>query len=528
MGREMTGRLRRASMLVGGLALAVAQPALGQAGLPKPVDAAEAVVMVDVVKVLRDGDPSLQALDGLLARLPRATPLRGMVQSGRAVALLSASRLPEAQRSAEESVRLSPGAPYPRIIASYVLTFTGAYLPAAGYWLEASTIDPAAARQSDEYALNALVGRLREVGERALADRVEARMGEVGVLSSLAPTRSGSALARVRSTFAADGAAAAQPMVSDILDPADMLKLYVDRDYAPLWPGIDAWAGQCFAPLYARYIEELRREWWVRHDHDAAVNYARALNRAQQYRATVELFLPLVSGEQAGEYRPSVEFLAPVVARALSAAGRGEEAVAMLERIGRLVPAEAEGLRLNLSAGVLTRAYEAQDWTALAPRAEAWVATAERLGPDVNVSAILDVQVYRACALERLGRTVEAAPIAANVEAAANALPVAALNLYTCRGDARSAKALILRVLTRPGSRAEVLTLLQPDVPDAGEQPMSRETRLFHDTLRQDAEIRAAVAKVGRLLPYSPAPVLPEGFDPLLAGPKGKPVPDSI
>lgn len=138
------------------------------------------------------------------------------------------------------------------------------------------------------------------------------------------------------------------------------------------------------------------------------------------------------------------------------------------------------------------------------------------------------MQVYRACALEKLGRTVEVAPVAANVEAAANALPVAALNLYTCRGDVRGAKALILRVLTRPGSRAEVLTLLQPDVPDAGEQPMSRETRLFHDTLRQDAEVRAAVAKVGRLLPYPPAPVLPEGFDPLLAGPKGKPVPDSI
>ncbi|MGJ3628126.1 hypothetical protein AB5I41_16275 [Sphingomonas sp. MMS24-JH45] len=133
-----------------GLMLA-AMPVAAQKRMPEPVDAAEAAVLPDLAVALAAERPEVAPLDdALLARLPRPTPLRGVVQTIRATALLGEDRNAEAKAAAEEAVRLTPGLAMPRIIASYVLTFVGTPVAAAGYWLEASTLDPEMARQTEE------------------------------------------------------------------------------------------------------------------------------------------------------------------------------------------------------------------------------------------------------------------------------------------------------------------------------------------------------------------------------------------
>ena len=193
--------------------------------------------------------------------------------------------------------------------------------------------------------------------------------------------------------------------------------------------------GGRFQPLRARFVEQIRREWWTAHDYDAAASYANVLNGAGRYDATVTLFEAMLTGEKVREYQNGIEFLAPKVARAMVAVGRRADAMAMLDRVSALIPAEGEAQRLNLSGAVLTQLYETQQWTALVPKADAWIAEAERLGAGVNSSATLQVQTLRVCALERLGRKDDAVLMAAVIESNAKVLPGAMLNVYGCRGE---------------------------------------------------------------------------------------------
>lgn len=140
-------------------------------------DPEDRVLLPEVAQVLGARQPSLPAVDALLARLPRPTLLRAMVQTARAPLLMNAERNREAAEAIDEAMRLAPDLPGPKLVASYVLTFTGSPQRAADLWLAASIQAPAFAAQSDEYVLDALVGRLRDVGDHSRADRLLARRG---------------------------------------------------------------------------------------------------------------------------------------------------------------------------------------------------------------------------------------------------------------------------------------------------------------------------------------------------------------
>lgn len=524
MGKQFRGHVASAVALV----LTFTTVANGQQTLPEPTDVAEAAVVGDFAQRLGQGIPTLKELDALLVRLTRPTPWRGIVQSLRAMQLLDEDRLPEAKAAAEESCRLTPGNAMTRISATYVLTFTGSPQAAADAWLEASMIDPSAARQTESYWLDAMLGRLREAGDNRRADQVSVRMDEIGMTTTLLEARSSAAGKRLEAAFAKGGSDAARPMLSAVESPGDVLRIYLDRRYASLWPAIDEWAGPDFVALHKLYLAELRREWRTDSGPEAAVSYARALNSARAYPDTIALFLPELSPDKTREYRPGTEFLAPAVASALTMSGRRSEAETMLARVESSLPREIEGMRLNLSASLISQAYRAQDWPQVARRAEEWMVVARKQGPTINAGAIQNVAALQVCALEKLGRTAQAKSIAAGVIAASRFQPYPALAIHSCADDLVAARRLVLGALANPDQRSLVLGYLQPSTPDPNSPPQVARDRAFMDRIRADPQVRAAAAKVGRILPKPVLESLPPNFDPRDPGPVPKPSPDAI
>ncbi|MGJ3628125.1 hypothetical protein AB5I41_16270 [Sphingomonas sp. MMS24-JH45] len=213
----------------------------------------------------------------------------------------------------------------------------------------------------------------------------------------------------------------------------------------------------------------------------SAVAYGRALNARGAYGAVATLFAPLLTPERTGTYYPpgwsSWRWWA---ARALYRTGRAAEAARLIDRIEGGDAQGAEGLRLNLSAARITRAYESDDWSELERRSAAWLAEASRMEAQLNTSAVLRVQAYRVCALEKLGRGSETPLIAAPIEAAARSITAPAVTMRKCRGDLAGLRKLTLAGLANTDQAAYFIALLQPRSPDptAGVQERADEALL--------------------------------------------------
>lgn len=489
-------------------------------------DPLDRAVMAEVAATVA-ANPDIVQLDVLLAKLPRPTPLRGLVQGARASVLSQDDDPADAVAAIEESLRLLPGDPWPKMVAAYIFTFSGSPQRAADLWIEVSRTSPQSARGMDNYVLSALIGRLNDIGDTVRSDRVEARMGEIGYAAGLANERSASALARARDALRNQRNDDALGQVSAIVAPDDLATLYVDRRYQSLWPRIAEWAGKDLDQQSRRYLEDLRRDWIAADDLETASAYARHLARFGEYRAIVGLFLPMFDRMTPDDTSPDAQFLVPIVARALANLGREPEARALLEKVRGALGNDSAG-QLNIDGAYITLARQRQDWADVIARSKAFVAKAETLGSGVNSSAVRMTQGIYACALSRTGRIAEAEPIAAQVTVASALTPGAAWWMHLCRGDTAAAQALLVARLADEKSRDWALATVQPARAETG-NPNDREISLLAQKVRSAPDVVAAANRVGRILPQPVIGALPAGFDPMQLRPDAPPAsPDSI
>ncbi len=502
-------------LLLAVAAAGVRLPAAAQ-NLPDPIamttDPADKAVLPELARVIGAGKPDRAALDALLVRLPRPTPLRGMVQAMRAETIYYDDESGAAS-AIEEALRLLPDDPRPKMIATHIFTFNGAPQRAADVWLQASRIAPWLARKSDRYVMDALVGRLVDAGDRARADRVSARLGEIGYSLGLAPARSGAALAKVREAIRAGDEAAALQGVTAISDPSQQLSLYLDRRYASLWPRIAEWSGSDLAQQQVRYLEELRSDWQATDDIETAVPYARQLLSLRAYDAVVALFLPLLDKVTPGDPAPATEFLTSIVSRALYVLERREEAKALLARVDAAFTDRANARSLNFEGGYVSLPSMDANWGEVLTHADVFLARAKTMGYSVNSSATATVQGYRACALSRTGRAEEAQQASNEIMRVARQMPSVALNLVICRGEIDEGRKLLVSLLSDEATRDTALRYVQPFTVER-DTAWSKLTTPTRKALAAAPEVRAAAEKVGRILPMPLLETLPPGFDP--------------
>jgi len=468
------------------LMVAAHAPTRAADSLPPTADPAEQAIMPEVASALAGRSLDLARLDAVLAKLPR-----------------------------------------PKLVASFIFTFAGSPQRAADLWMEASREAPALAATSHRYLLMALIGRLKDVGDQARADRLGARLGEIGFSSALAPERSQTALARTRQAVREDRVGDARLDVTAMGDPDDLLTLYVDRRYAALWPQIAEWAGADLAAQSRRYLEELRGEWAAADDFTTATPYARRLNKLEAYTAVVDLFLPMFERPRADGQQDDREVLAPPVANSLARLGREAEAQALLARVAAAMPADDGGNGLNIDAAQLRLTADRVDWPQVVRHADAFLARARVLGPNINRSAVIEVEAWRACALWRSDHAAEAAPAEADVLFAEAVLPKAAMILHTCKGDAKAAQALVLARLGDDATRDWALRFVQPTARDA-RTPLEHLMQPVEQAVRSAPDVVQAVSRLGRILPGPVDAALPDGFDPFRLRTRRPIGPDSV
>ncbi|WP_143090096.1 hypothetical protein [Sphingomonas rubra] len=494
--------------------------------LQMTVDPADRAVMAEAASAVAGNPPDLARLDAVLAKLPRPTPLRGMVQAARAAVFASKDRVGDAVTAVEEAMRLLPDDPRPKLLAVHILTFAGSPQRAADLWMQASRESPERARLSHHYVMSALTGRLLDLGDRERAERINARLGEIGFATSLAPERSSAALARTYGEVRAKRDDLAIQSVTAIGDPDDLLTLYVDRRYQALWPRIAEWATPTLDGQSRRYLEELRADWTAADDFDTATAYARQLASLGAYPAVVSLFLPMFDRIVPGEYREGTEFLTPVVARSLVKVGRPADARALLDKVAAAMPTNNGGSDLNILAARMMLDANQLGWAATLSRADAFLARAKQLGSSINSSATLQVRAMRACALAGLGRAGEAQEDTAGVLIAEAVMPGPAMQLHLCHRDAAMGRALIVRRLADERTRDWAMRFVQPIKPDAF-TPYEKLTEPVAEAIRSAPDVRAAVEKVGRILPQPVLESLPDSFDPFRSRPTAEPLDDS-
>lgn len=507
------------------LLLAAATPGVAQVTDPltTTTDPADRAIMAEAASAIASERPDIARLDAVLARLSRPTPLRGMVQTVRAGVLAAANDVGPAVAAVEEALRLLPDDPRPKLVASGIFTFTGSPQRAADLWMQASRESPDFARASNRYVMMALIGRLTDAGDRDRADRISARLAEIGYSAGLAPERSSAALAHTREAVrnAQDGEALLG--VSAIGDPDDLLTLYVDRLYATLWPRIAEWAGPDLAAQSLRYLEELRSDWVAADDFQTAAPYARRLAGLHAYDAVVGLFLAKFDRLRPGAEQEGAEFLAPVVARSLTRLGREPEARALLAKVAAATPPDDGGNGLNIDAAYLSLDADRMDWPQVVTRADAFLARAHLLGDAINRSAVIQVQAWRACGLWRTGRTDEAQRATAEVLLGERVAPGAAMDMQLCRGDDAAARALVIARLADEATRGWALRFVQP-APDDSATPLDRLMEPLAQAVRTAPDVLAAANRVGRILPQPVDAVLPPTFDPFRVQPRPQPL----
>ncbi|MFL6862977.1 MAG: hypothetical protein ACJ8DZ_08250 [Allosphingosinicella sp.] len=504
------------------LAIGLAWPGIAAARpLPKLEDVASPserrlIDEVQAAALLRDGAPesALARLDSVLRQLPRPTRFRGLVQIARALLLDALRDTPAARPAVAEAIKLLPGETEPLLLAAHVEAYGGRIADAADFVLRAEAVDPAAAELLDDYELANILRRLDDAGEDARLAAVSERFLLAGWSRGRPDTISRMALTVIRARAEAGKAADAVPFVQRISDPHHLMPVMTERRYEALWPAAESWAGARFEKMWPRYLEQTRLAWRSAETLETARGYLGALSAAGHDRMAVAEFLP----RMAGPIRPEdvmFIYIAVDLASALARLDRWDEAYAVLDKGARTWPIEATAFALNFSANrgrLLVQQGRFVDALAELDRA---IADSARWGAEVNSSALSQMHLARACALEQLGRAGEDTLSSAVIVREKKEHPVPYARWRICAGDVAGARQALLEGLSDATLREDVIQAVQPSRENVYPSDYARIIERRWLALRTDPALLAAVSRYARILPAPASASAPPDPTPL-------------
>ena len=444
---------------------------------------------------------AMATLDAALARLPRPTRLRGFVQMLRAQGLMSANRPAAARAAADESVRLLPESGSPLLVSAIVAAYSGDSARAADDLLSASRLDPGALGDADAYEIENIIDRLDVDDEEGRLHALAERLLDIGWIGGRVETRSNLAMRAIAGQIGRGDEAAALANVARLIVPRHARLLLIDNRYRALWPEIERRGGIRLEKMWQLYISEAAARFRGDQRPDSRRSYVRARAAANHHDALVAEILPLLSGPLDADRDVDLIEIAPYVARALARRGQWEEADAIFERMLRTWPlgsmANAITLALNRAILVYMRGGAREGAAAI----DAVMADARNWGGQVNKSVWGAMHHARACALHLVGEAASAAA-SRNIAAASESVDDVA-DLHLCFGDFEAARAALLGGLEEETQRIDVIAYVQPmaDVPLPS--AWARELADRRRRLAADPLVLAAVARHGRVLPFS-------------------------
>lgn len=490
------------------MAMAMALPSASGANVPQAsltdlLDVASPSEREGFIRLLKqvaeaNGDRSatLKILDEAIAELRQPTKMRGLVQFYRAGLLNSDDEELLAGAAIEESIRLLPEHSAPLIAASEIYTFSGKPGMAADYLIRAGQKDPAAVRRVDNYEIDALIGRLREARDLrrigALSDML------LGIGWTGRDLSSSSSLARdaIKRRLADGDVVGARALVEKLVVPSDSRDLLYVREYEPLWPDIEKWAGPMLERQWEIYLTEARARWAASKDASATREYVSALVSARHDATLIRDILPMFS-ERFDDDQFEMVFVVAPLAGALARQDRWGDVWNLFARAEKYWPMGSDANALNIPLSK-ARFLLSEDRPADAlVQLDLALADAVKRRTEVNSGALAAMHSYRACALHELGRPSEAA---GSIAAAISQGPVHAAETYVCLGDLATARQSLLSALKLVAERESAIRYLQVSEPRTGSGKYSRKIHARSEALKKDPALLAELSKYGRVL----------------------------
>jgi tetratricopeptide (TPR) repeat protein len=294
--------------------------------------------------------------------------------------------------------------------------------------------------------------------------------------------------------------AGAAAMVPKIVSPFVFSQLLTEKEFYALRPAVEAWAGSRLEKQWEIYLEQARAEWEASNDLEAGVGYVRALGNAGHDRTLAATFLPLFDRPIDPNRDQDLVFIAPMVASALARLGRWDEAFRLFEKALVAWPEGSWANALNLTTNRARLLFYKGDFKAAVAQLEKDLDNAAKWSGQVHEGAIASMHLYRACALEQLGRGDEAASSSALVTGRKTVNPTRFAFLQLCRNDIGWARQTLLQALESEATRASVIAWMQPSNEETYASDFAKLMHARARQLRTDKELVAAVSKYGRIL----------------------------
>jgi len=443
----------------------------------------------------------LPVLDRILARLPRPTMLRGFVQMTRAMVLGALDRHAEAVVAVEEAIRLMPDYAGPLLTAAQIYLYSNNPELASDALIRASEIDPQDVRRAGDYEAIGLLNRLDAIRDHKRARLLADRLLAIGWTGSGVVSRSQLAFRVIRQAMSEGDVARARLLLPSLLQPGASYQLLADRSYSAIWPDLEKEGGPNLSGRWSLYMAEARKRWLANGELERGVDYASALQSAGDLDTLIAEFLPRFDKPLDPQRDWPLLFIAPKLVNALMTLGRTDDALGVYKHASQAWPIGSSANALNIYANEANALLYADRPAEALARIDAAIADSHRWPGEVNVDAIGGMHQTRACALHALGRDKEAA-VSASVAAQVGHVTQRA-ELALCMDKPAEAEAALLKAFADPEERTEAIGLMQPDNTPVIPTANGRKRRASLDALRANPRLLAALAPVGRILPFA-------------------------
>jgi tetratricopeptide (TPR) repeat protein len=271
------------------------------------------------------------------------------------------------------------------------------------------------------------------------------------------------------------------------------------NDYRGLWPDIETWAGPQLKQQWASYLNEARARWNAGKTAQSSLDYLSALLAAHHYKTALRKLLPLFDKP---DKRQDFDLIFAVnsMAETLARMNRWKDGEELFKRAQAVWPVEENANALNIGANYAVFLLNEGRADEGLKRLDESIDQARKWGPEVGKSAVAAMYHYRACMLHQLGRNSEAGIAMAM---AAQEGPASAAGLQLCLDNPQAAKKALIAGLDKEDMRDAIVGFVQLPSEEPLPSAYSRKMRERVDALRTDPELLRAVAKYGRVIPWT-------------------------